>query len=191
MFSCFALPARKAGRWHGGRSGGPRPRPAPDPAFPALSLGPASARRRPCKAPVGPLALNAFTVSRSGLVVSSRSLVAVPADGGQGPPGPAQPGGSRSAAPGSIPAPAVPSALPAGPGLEPPLAPARGSCRPPHKVRRGRCPDVPSAVRPVPCRFPSYGCRRSEPPRHQQLFLNFFDEFFPLRRAWHFRRSPA
>jgi len=186
----------KADPWHamtGAKA--PRPRPGHRSALPHLFRSarrrPAPVRHRPCKAPVGSLAVNALAVSRSGLVVSQpvpgcRSPLASARD----PPGPAPPGGSRSAAPrqhpGTAPSPR-PCGLPAGPGLEPPLAPARASCRPPMRSRRGRCPDVPSAVRQVPCRFPSYGCMRGEPPIHQQLFFKFFHEFFRLRPAWCFR----
>ena len=172
----------------------PAPAPAPDPAFPALSLGPAPARRRPCKAPVGPLALNAFTVSRSGLVVSSRSLAAVPTDGGQGPPGPAPPGGSRSAAPRQHPGARRPlglAARPAGPGLEPPLAPARGSCRPPIRSGAGVVPMSPQSSGQCPAVSRPTDVGGANPLATNNFSSTFFDEFFPLRRAWHFRRSLA
>jgi len=54
-----------------------------------------------------------------------------------------------------------------------------GHRRLPMRFRRGCRPAVPSGVSPAPCRFPSYACKRSDPPRRQQLFLNFFQDLFP------------
>jgi hypothetical protein len=177
--SCFVLPA-KAGPWHTGAGAkAPRPRPGhrsrPSPPVP---LGPAPARHRPCKAPVGSLAVNALAVSRSGLVVSQpvpgcRSPLASATD----PPGPAPPGGSRSAAPrqhpGTTPSPR-PCGLPAGPGLEPPLAPARGSCRPPHEVPARALSRCPLSRQASASPFPVLRMYEERTPAPPTTFLQVF-----------------
>ena len=152
------------------------------PGLSPVPLGPAPAWHRPCKAPVGPLIVNALAVPRSGLVVSKQVPGCRPRW--------RRPGTRRvplhlaGAGPlplGSIPAPRRPPGLAAclaGPGWSP-LLPQPGGTADPPGSRRWRCPDVPSAVRPTPCRFPSHGCKRGEPPRHQQLFLKFFSRIFP------------
>ena len=169
--------------WHAGAGAQPS---LCAPAFPPVPLGPAPARRRPCEAPVGPLIVHALAVPRSGLVVSKQ----VPGCRPRCRPRRRRPGtrwvplhlaGAGPLPPGSIPAPRRPLGLPAcrpGPGWSP-LLPQPGALPTPLRSRRWRCPDVPSAVRPTPCRFPPYGCMRGEPPRHQQLFLKFFSRIFP------------
>ena len=132
--------------------------------------------------------------SRSGLVVfPAGPWLPSPLSSVRDPPGPTPPGRNRSAAPPAASrrhaVPFRPRGLPAGPGLEPPLAPARGSCRPPVRSRRGRCPDAPQSSGQRPAGSSSYGCRRRKPPRHQQLFPDFFHKFFPAARARHFRRQ--
>ena len=174
----------KAGSRRSGPGRRPPPRPGRHPPCPPVPPGPVPARHRPCKAPVAsPLGPGRFPAG---------PWLPFPTGVSQGP------AGSRSTwrepvrclprqRPGTTPSPR-PRGPPAGPGLGPPSCPSPGVLPiPPMRSRRGRCPDVPSAVRQVPRRFPSYGCMRSEPPRHQQLFFKFFHEFFRLRPAWCFR----
>jgi hypothetical protein len=178
---------------------GPRPaRFAPGPvrarpgSRPAGSApGPVSARHRPCKAPVGPLSVNALAASRSGLVVfqpvpDCRPLCRqsgtrrVPLHlAGTGPP-----------PPGSITAPRRPlsASRPAGRARAgAPSCPSPGVLPSPMRSRRGCRTTAPSAVSRHPAVSLSYAGRRSEPPCHHQLFLNFFQEFFGATCGHRFR----
>jgi hypothetical protein len=171
----------KAGPWHtgaGARPPGLRPGHRSRP-FPAVPLGPAPARHRPCKAPVGSLAVHALAVSRAGLVVSpSQSLAAVPHWrqpgtrrvpphlAGAGPLPPRQ-------HPGPTPSPR-PCGLPAGPGLEPPLAPARGPADPPHEVPARALSRCPLSRQASASPFPVLRMYEERTPAPPTTFLQVF-----------------
>jgi hypothetical protein len=174
----------KAGPWHTGArarppglgpglSPGHRSRPSP-----AVPLGPAPARHRPCKAPVGSLAVNALAVSRSGPgrsqpVPGCRSPLASARD----PPGPAPPGGSRSAAPPAASRRhAVPSALrPAGRARAgAPSCPSPGSCRPPHEVPARALSRCPLSRQASASPFPVLRMYEERTPAPPTTFLQVF-----------------
>jgi hypothetical protein len=168
----------------GGRSPQPPPRAVRTPT-----------RRRPCMTPPRPLAPG--PPSRFPAPARFRfpggSRAAAPSYVSPGP------AGSRSARRGPGPLPpagdrrhAVPSASrPAGRARTgaPSLPQPGGPCRLPVRFRRGCRPAVPSFVSPAPLPSPSYVCKRSESPRCQQLFPDFFQELFPGRRARRLGRS--
>jgi hypothetical protein len=181
----------------------PSLRPGPRPARPLADaplrrrhepFGPPT-RRRPCMTPLRPLAPEPPSrfPAPARFCFPGGSRAAVPSYVSPGP------AGSRSARRGPGPPPPAAGRRHAVPSASRPAGRARtgapsspqpgGPCRLPMRFRRGCRPAVPSFVSPAPLPSPSYVCMRSEGPRCQQLFPDFFQELFPGRRARRLGRS--
>ena len=155
------FPARRSARWC-------HPRRHRRPGRTALFRSDPPRRRRPCLTPMRQLAPESPAWSPTpAILFPGGSRAAVPSYVGPGPTGgPAQSGAVPVRCPHSIPAPRRPRwpyGLPADPGPESSLSPARGSCRLPTRLRRG-------------CRLPS--------PRRQPGTL-------PIPRPTHLRGATA
>jgi hypothetical protein len=165
--------ARRSARWcHPTGTGDQAARPcfvwAPTPAPPlydaAAATGPRNRRRglprRPVLFPAGP-------------------APPPPRASARDPPGATPPGAVPVAAPAAFRHHAVPVGLAAcrqGPDWS--RSPAQGSRRLPTRLRRGCRLPSPLASAGHPADSPSYACKRSEPPRCQQLFPDFFQDLF-------------
>lgn len=203
MAGSFGLSVMKSGLRPRGGAKTPRPSPRPGPARmtnadrpPSMGgparrraylprYGPPPTRRRPCMAPLRPLAPGCPRGSprRPAWSRFRRARAAAPSYASPGPAGPTQ----LSAAPVRCPllqrpgAPLSPSALrPAGRARAGASSlPKPGPCRLPMRPRRECRTAVPSYVSPAPRRSPSYVSKRSDPRHRQQLFPDFFQRLLP------------
>ena len=197
MFSCFFLPVKNWPVGRGARGGRP-PRRPPRPPRPEGRAAPPPPRGGPSGLPAGSARARSRPLSRHRPCRRRSGRLPVPCPRGlplrpgrsrpvpgrrpsrasQEPARSPRSGKRRPAAPGSVPAPRRPSRLAGRARAGAPSCPSPGVLPPPMRSRRGCRAAAPSAVSRHPAVSPSYAGRRSEPPRHQQLFLDFFQEFF-------------
>jgi hypothetical protein len=140
---------------------------APTPAPPLYDAAAATGPKPPSRSPA------------SACTVSGRSRAAAPSCAGPGPAGCRSARRGPGRCPRSVPAPRRPHWLCGcrqGPDWS--RFPAQGSRRLPTRLRRGCRLPSPLASAGHPADSPSYACKRSEPPRCQQLFPDFFQDLF-------------